>query len=558
MKPVRLLIIDDELPPSPEPSPERLALLSEWEAEEVPIQEPTLSSVSDLKIEAALATGEDDQGNYTSGAIHEAVVSGIGPEGWALVLLDVTFGSKQHFGERMRKELLEKHPDLPLLLLTARAEYELQTPGVPYRSKDRLSRRSIVLDLLEHGNLEKEQRRALLGLEGEVAASSVMLEKFQKAYRWAADNIEILLLGEPGVGKGVVARYIHRVSARHGQPYIAQNMARVGASDPSLVDITLFGRRKDYPNKGDSEMPGLFGQAKGGTLFLDEVAELPTQTQGMLLRALEDKRYRRPGDDHDTTADVRLLTATNQNIEQLAQKGAFREDLLARIKGATLRIPPLRKRPEDVVPLAEHFLNTTMEDLDLKGVKWSDEAKRLLQSFPFPGNVRQLEKLVRRILLEKGNNTLISKQDVRDAREERKAVSPQPPDREASPPATALTLANLEEQLAALPVSESDPALTGSLRRLDDAVTQLKKRLAGAALKKNWKYGDGEPDISAAVRELQDDDSLTPSKAARTLCSILGVNQRNSLTSDEIQTLLDAWRQGPPNDAASQDRADAS
>jgi len=569
MKPVRLLIIDDELPPAPESSPERLSLLSEWDAEEVPIQEPPPQPVSDLKIEVALTTGEDDEGNYTFEAIRDAVTSGIGPEGWSLILLDVTFGSKNHFGERVREKLLAEFPDLPLLLLTARAEYELQNTGVPYRSKNELSRRNIVEDVLEDGSVTNEQRCALLELEDEVAASSVMLERLQQTYQWAADDIEILLLGEPGVGKGVLARYIHRVSARNGQPYVAKNMARAAAGDPSLVDIMLFGRKKNYPNKGDAEMPGLFGRVEGGTLFLDEVAELPLQTQGMLLRALEDKRYRRPGDDHDTEADVRLLAATNQDIEQLAQKGAFRKDLLARVQSATLRIPPLRERPEDIVPLAEHFLDAKMEGLNLQGVKWSREAKRTLQTFPFYGNVRQLEKLVRRVLLGKGSNTLISEQDVREVKEDQEtAIEPsenegretaiEPSESGTSSPETVLTLANLEQKLAALPVSENDPALTGSLDRLEKAVAKLKKRLAGAALESERGFGSDDPDRTKAVSLLRDDLSLSSQKAARTLCKILGVKQRNRFTSEQIETLLNAWKQGPPRGTAPQDSADTS
>ena len=537
----RVLVIDDELSPSQGGSLLRRSMLRSCDMRDS-------SSSADVSENESLAvayfcSGEESEGVYTYEVIREAIAEGEAQEPWNLILLDVTFGKKEHFGEEVRVRLLREYPSLPIVMLTSRIQDELQNPDVPYLSKEGLTRRDLARQLIEHGRLSSSHKRKLLELgNGEIAESPAFLNVLYQAYLYADSDAAILLLGETGVGKEVVARYIHRLSKRSEGPFVGENMAGVGAHDSAMLNMILFGRRKNYPNRGDMEETGLFGSADGGTLFLDEIAELPLPTQSNFLRVLQERRYRRLGEPDERTANFRLLTATLQNLEHLIKTGVFREDLFNRIAQVTLCIPPLRERREDIGPLAEHFLQTKMGLYGKRGIKLCDDARETLIGLDFPGNVRQLENLIQQLVLQKGNNAVIFASDIYKVGGETSRRIVSVPRSAARKKKESLTLTNLHTQLAALSVSPNDPSLVGSLNRLEDAFSSLKQRLAGAALKKSWNIRSDKPVNAEAVRLLYGDRDISGETVPYTLQRILGDKRSKKISSQQVNTLINAWK----------------
>ena len=541
MNPPRILVIDDELSPSQEGSLFRRSMLRSCNM--VDASASVDGSENESLAVAYFCSGEESEGVYTYEVIHNEIIKGEARDPWNLILLDVTFGKNKHFGEEVRAQLLREYPSLPIILLTSRNQDELRNPDVPYLSKEGLTRRDLTRQLIEHGRLGASHKQKLLGLgDDEIAESPAFLNVLYRAYLYADSDAAILLLGETGVGKEVVARYIHRLSKRSEEPFVAENMAGVGAQDSAILNMILFGRRNNYPNRGDTEETGLFGSANGGTLFLDEIAELPRPTQSSFLRVLQEKRYRRLGESDERTANFRLLTATWQDLEDLIATGRFREDLFKRIEQVTLRIPPLRERREDIGPLSEYFLQTKMDLYGKRGIKLRDDAREVLIERDFPGNVRQLENLIQQLVLQKGNNAVIFASDIYE-------VSGETPRRIVSVPRSAtrraeesLTLANLHTQLAALSISPDDPSLSGSLNRLEDAFSSLRQRLAGAALKKSWNIRSDRPVNAEAVRLLCGDRDISGETVPYTLQRILGDKKSKKISSEQVNTLINAWK----------------
>lgn len=206
------------------------------------------------------------------------------------------------------------------------------------------------------------------------------------AERVAKTNASVLITGDTGTGKEIVARAIHHFSLRCGKPLIDVNCA---ALPEHLVESELFGYEKGAFSGADAQKIGFFELADGGTLFLDEIGELEPRTQVKLLRVLDGAPYYRVGGVKKVAVDVRLITATNRNLEEQVAKGAFRQDLLHRLNQVRLHVPPLRERKEDIVALANFFLHQTYPHLN-----FSQEAKATLESYQWPGNVRELRNIV--------------------------------------------------------------------------------------------------------------------------------------------------------------------
>ena len=213
-----------------------------------------------------------------------------------------------------------------------------------------------------------------------------MRQLIELAARIAQTNAAVLITGESGSGKELVARAVHHYSLRCSKPWVDVSCA---ALPEHLVESELFGYEKGAFSGADSAKPGLFELAHHGTLFLDEVGELEPRMQVKLLRVLDGVAYYRLGGTRKVTVDVRIVAATNQDLENMVETGGFRGDLYHRLGQICLRVPPLRERPEDILPLAEHFLKQTNSQLN-----FADEAVRTLQSHLWPGNVRELRNVV--------------------------------------------------------------------------------------------------------------------------------------------------------------------
>src|SRR5271154_2939367 len=219
-----------------------------------------------------------------------------------------------------------------------------------------------------------------------IISSPGMRQLIELAERIAQSNAAVLITGESGSGKELIARAVHHYSLRCAKPWVDVSCA---ALPEHLVESELFGYEKGAFSGADSPKPGLFELAHHGTLFLDEVGELEPRMQVKLLRVLDGVAYYRLGGTRKVTVDVRIVAATNQDLETMVENGTFRGDLYHRLGQICLRVPPLRERLEDIVPLAEHFLKQTNARLS-----FSSEAIQILQAHRWPGNVRELRNVV--------------------------------------------------------------------------------------------------------------------------------------------------------------------
>ena len=235
-----------------------------------------------------------------------------------------------------------------------------------------------------------------------VGRSRPMQEIFKAMARVVRTDLTVLVTGESGTGKELVARALHDLGSRRSGSFVAINMAAIPRD---LIESELFGHEKGAFVGADRRQPGRFEQAEGGSLFLDEVGGMPPEAQTRLLRVLQDGEYLPVGAHRPVRANVRIIAATNRDLQHLMQQGLFREDLFYRLNVVPLRLPPLRERAEDIGPLVNHFLmQANQAGLPIK--RFTPDAMRALKTWSWPGNVRELENLVRRLLVLRGEDAI--------------------------------------------------------------------------------------------------------------------------------------------------------
>lgn len=251
--------------------------------------------------------------------------------------------------------------------------------------------------LLAHKALQQEvqqyRRSARQGSGGMIGQSRAMRRLYQQTERIAKAQGAVLILGESGSGKELVARALHQQSERSAKPFIAVNCAGIPAE---LMESEFFGHAAGAYTGARNSRAGLFKQADGGTLLLDEIAEMPLLLQAKLLRVLQEGRMRPVGGDDEVAVDVRIIAATHQNLEQLVESSQFRADLFFRLETFTLNIPPLRERADDLELLAQYFLAQLKQKQPANVHSISSEALDCLYRYPFPGNVRELQNALER------------------------------------------------------------------------------------------------------------------------------------------------------------------
>ena len=329
-----------------------------------------------------------------------------------LVIQDMNFRADTTSGEEgvaLFRQIRGQHPDMPVILLTAWTHLESAVDlvragaadyvGKPWADHKLLASVNILLELSEaHRDLaartgEERSRRAMLarqhdlrGLVYDDAASEAVLTL---ALQVARSELPVLISGPNGAGKEKYAEIIHHNSAVKAGPFVAVNC---GALPSELIEAELFGAEPGaYTGAGNKARTGKFEAADGGTLFLDEIGTLPPAGQVKLLRVLETGRFQRLGSHAERSVKVRVVSATNADLPMMIGEGQFREDLYYRLNGIELRLPPLAKRPRDILPLARHFLPP--------GRQFSEAAERALLRHAWPGNVRELRNAVQRAAL---------------------------------------------------------------------------------------------------------------------------------------------------------------
>jgi Nif-specific regulatory protein len=232
-------------------------------------------------------------------------------------------------------------------------------------------------------------------IENIVGQSKRMQEVFGQVVSVAPSRATVLLRGESGTGKEMIARAIHMAGPRADHPFVTVNCA---ALPDTLLESELFGHKRGAFTGAVEERKGRFEQASGGTIFVDEVGDIPLPTQVKLLRVLQERKFERLGENRTLSVDVRIIAATNADLEKLVEEGRFREDLFYRLNVIPLFLPPLRDRREDIIPLTEHFLDRFNKEHG-KGVSFTPEAIDVLLVYRWPGNVRELENLVERTVV---------------------------------------------------------------------------------------------------------------------------------------------------------------
>jgi DNA-binding NtrC family response regulator len=328
--------------------------------------------------------------------------------GPALMLLDMRLPDGD--GIQLLEQFRDLDRELVLIIVTAYGEIETAVEAVKSGAYDFIEKPvefDSLLLTIEKG-LEKrllrqqvavlrEQNRwrfADVELVGRSAAMQRIVDTVEKVAH--AESTPILLTGESGTGKDLVARAIHARSPRADQPFLEINCS---ALPENLVESELFGHERGAFTDARVRKQGLAELADGGTLFLDEVGDMPPGTQPKVLRFLEDSKFMRVGGTRDVRVDVRLIAATNHELDSMVQTGAFRNDLYFRLKVLPIHIPPLRERREDIAPLATFFVERLSRDLKREPATLSESAVRLLEGYSWPGNVRELRNILERVLI---------------------------------------------------------------------------------------------------------------------------------------------------------------
>lgn len=311
----------------------------------------------------------------------------------SVILSDIRMPGKS--GLEMLTEIKRDYPKLPVIIMTAFSDLDsavssFQSGAFEYLPKPFDIDKAVELVRRASEENASEEAAPEQQVSEIIGKASAMQDVFRAIGRLSHSKATVLLTGESGAGKEVVARALHKHSPRAKEAFIALNMAAIPRD---LMESELFGHEKGAFTGANSVRHGRFEQAEGGTLFLDEIGDMPAELQTRLLRVLSDGYYYRVGGHQALKANVRIIAATHQNLESMVHEGRFREDLYHRLNVIRIRLPPLRERKEDIPLLIAHFLKKSSESLDVEQKIMTTEAMDFLKEFPFPGNVRQLENL---------------------------------------------------------------------------------------------------------------------------------------------------------------------
>lgn len=342
-----------------------------------------------------------------------------------LVILDIWLQNSEHDGLEILKAMKDLHPDLPVLMISGHGTIETAVTALKHGAYDfiekpfKTDRLLLMIErALETAKLRRENAELRQKAEGHVefvGEAPVVSSLRQIVKRVAPTNSRILITGEPGAGKDLIARMIHKYSDRSEKPFLVLNCATMR---PEHLETELFGSVE----QGE----GLLEQANGGTLFLDEVSDMPMETQGKIVRVLQEQRFQRFGASEEIAVDVRILASTNRDLPSFIEKGAFRQDLYYRLNVVPIHVPALRERARDIAILADFFIDMYTMQYGFQKKVFSSSAIAALQSYEWPGNVRQLKNVIEWLMImgqENENETALNLIDLEDLPPEISSVS---------------------------------------------------------------------------------------------------------------------------------------
>lgn len=339
----------------------------------------------------------EDEGYETRGAADsDAALEAIAERRPSLVLLDVWLQGSRLDGLELLDEIKRRDPSIPVLVISGHGNLDTAVAAIRRGASDFIEKPFEAERLLllveratETERLKREvaSLRASAGRENDLTGSSTSINGVRATLkRVAATGSRVMITGGPGTGKEVAARLLHEWSTRADGPFVIVSAARM---TPERVEEELFG-----VEDGDLVHPGMLEQAHGGTLFLDEIADMPIATQGRILRVLTEQKFNRVGGQRQVKVDVRVVSATGRDLQEEIAEGRFREDLFYRLNVVPVTIPALAERREDIPPLVEHFVAHYARERRVPTPEVAPEAMVALQSYEWPGNVRQLRNVV--------------------------------------------------------------------------------------------------------------------------------------------------------------------
>lgn len=341
-----------------------------------------------------------------------------------IALIDLNYARDTTSGKEgldLISEIRKMDPDLPIVVMTAWGTIDLAVDCMRAGAADFVQKpwenARVISAVRTQTEVNRSRRRAhLLAEENRTLKASKSRDFLSKSdamkpilevmHKVAPSDANILITGENGSGKGVAARYIHSLSSRSAEPFVSINM---GGLASGVAESELFGHVKGAFTDAKSDRAGRFEMANGGTLFMDEIGNLPMDQQQKLLRVLETGEFERVGSSRTLKVNVRIISATNADLQTEVKEGRFREDLLYRLNTIPVHLPPLRERPEDVELLANHFLERHSKRYNKKMRSFIPQALQTLRAYPWPGNVRELDHTIERaVLLSSGDEIRVS------------------------------------------------------------------------------------------------------------------------------------------------------
>ena len=334
-----------------------------------------------------------------------------------LVLMDMNYSlsTDGEEGIMLLRQVKVFCPQVPVILMTAWGSIDLAVKGMqagafdfvtkPWNNMALMQRIETALELTKSKPaMDDAKEDAVFDTCGIVGRSKALKDILATVERVTKTDASVLITGESGTGKELIAEALHRNSRRRGKPFVKVNL---GGISQSLFESEMFGHKRGAFTDASADRVGRFAMADGGTIFLDEIGELDLACQVKLLRVLQDRTFEVLGDSKPRNVDIRVVCATNRNLQQMVREGTFREDLFYRINLIPLHLPPLRERREDIPLLVRHFADSYTSLNSLQPVEFAPDTLGYLASLPFMGNVRELKNLVERTILINGNSRLL-------------------------------------------------------------------------------------------------------------------------------------------------------